>query len=233
MDSWSHRPFGLRSSRVPVTSTPRVSASSASSLLGSARLSNREMGLSSERFPRTSSTYKTDLEPPVSWTHAGLIVTAEGHQYPFNSCCESLRETSSNTTCCPPDSRLQVCSSVGYTCWGATATARCPPRSFYREVQILGVCVFEPCFLSKVSGVTDLLPGSLSLSFLKQTRRTLRPFSITARHAVRVLQPVWRLLGSHSLDPSLRVTHAYTRRRGPKTSVAPSLPREQKVVSSF
>lgn len=77
MDSWSHRPFGLRSSRVPVTSTPRVSASSASSLLGSARLSNREMGLSSERFPRTSSTYKTDLEPPVSWTHAGLIVTAK------------------------------------------------------------------------------------------------------------------------------------------------------------
>lgn len=70
MDSWSHRPFGLRSSRVPVTSTSRVSASSSSSLLGSTRLSSREVGLSSDRYTRTSTAYKTDLDQPVSWTHS-------------------------------------------------------------------------------------------------------------------------------------------------------------------
>lgn len=69
MDSWPRRPFGLHSSRVPYTSTARVSTSSTSPSLGSSRLSSREMGLNSERFPRASSTYKTDLDQQVSWTH--------------------------------------------------------------------------------------------------------------------------------------------------------------------
>lgn len=69
MDSWPRRPFGLHSSRVPYTSTARVSSSSTSPSLGSSRLSSREMGLNSERFPRASAAYKTDLDQQVSWTH--------------------------------------------------------------------------------------------------------------------------------------------------------------------
>lgn len=69
MDSWPRRPFGLHSSRVPYTSIARVSSSSTSPSLGSSRLSSREIGLNSERFPRASSTYKTDLDQQVSWTH--------------------------------------------------------------------------------------------------------------------------------------------------------------------
>uniref|UniRef100_UPI0037E7C1FC E3 ubiquitin-protein ligase MARCHF7 isoform X2 n=1 Tax=Semicossyphus pulcher TaxID=241346 RepID=UPI0037E7C1FC len=59
MDSRSHRlPFCLSSSRPSYTSSPSVSSSS----LGSTRLYNRESVLNNDRFPRTSSSYKSDLE---------------------------------------------------------------------------------------------------------------------------------------------------------------------------
>ncbi|XP_062235481.1 E3 ubiquitin-protein ligase MARCH7 isoform X1 [Platichthys flesus] len=59
MDSRSHRlPFCLSSSRSSYGSSPAVSSSS----LGSSRLYGRESTLNSDRFPRASSSYKTDLD---------------------------------------------------------------------------------------------------------------------------------------------------------------------------
>lgn len=58
----------------------------------------------------------------------------------------------------------------------------------------------------------QLPPGSFLLSFLKPTHQTLHPFPVTAHHAARVLEPVWRVLGSYSLDHSQDGTHADTRK---------------------
>ncbi|KAG7234665.1 hypothetical protein INR49_004190 [Caranx melampygus] len=64
MDSRSRRlPFCLSGSRSSYTSSsPTVSSSSS---LGSSRLYGRDTVLSSDRFPRASSSYKTELEQQV------------------------------------------------------------------------------------------------------------------------------------------------------------------------
>ncbi|KAM7405945.1 hypothetical protein PAMP_000355 [Pampus punctatissimus] len=60
MDSRSRRlPFCLSSSRSSYTPSPTVSSSS---LASSSRLYSREPVLSNDRFPRASSTFKTDLD---------------------------------------------------------------------------------------------------------------------------------------------------------------------------
>lgn len=106
MDSWPRRPFGLHSSRVPYTSTARVSSSSTSPSLGSSRLSSRDMGLNSERFPRASSTYKTDLDQQVSWTHRNHAKPSRDNKFvahiPLNTPlahCYQIRHVTWNVLC--------------------------------------------------------------------------------------------------------------------------------------